>query len=488
MESMGAGDTRSGAGTPAGPAFRILLVDDEDTSLGRIRESLAGAGVEIETVPRGSAALERAARRPFDLILIDPGIHPAEARFTLRDLRRAAPGVPTLLMATCEQRASFHDLLAQDTYECLAKPLNAGVVADTIDRFRRQKRLAEGCRALGRQIHAFTAAVGLVTRSSRMCEVLIQAAKVAPLPSTVLIEGESGTGKELVARAIHRHGSQVDRPFVALNCGALPPTLLETELFGHERGAFTGAVERKAGHIEAADGGTLFLDEIGEMGPELQVKLLRVLQERSFCRVGGTREIGANIRVIASTNRNLEKEVERKRFRRDLYYRINVVKIKLPPLRERPEDVAELGGHFARMYSRKFGRPIDGISAEAIGLLQKHRWQGNVRELQNVIERAVALSDGDEITPVDLPDEIRCSMPSPRFGAEAKPFQAAKQEFEVRYLEGILHRTGGNIAQASRLTAIPRQNLYAKLKKYHLDRTRYLRRLPTLEPLTARAV
>ncbi len=243
---------------------------------------------------------------------------------------------------------------------------------------------------------------GIITRSKPMEDVLTLAAKVASLRSTVLIQGENGTGKELLARAIHAGNPRADRPFVAINCGVIPLTLLESELFGHERGSFTGADARRVGYFEAAAGGTIFLDEISETSLELQVKLLRVLQERTFRRVGGTEEISTDARVIVSTNRNLDEEVKAGRFRQDLYYRLHVIILRVPPLRQRPENVSLLAHHFLEKYAREFGKQAAGISSQAMDRLLRHTWPGNVRELENAIERAVALSDGGEIDLVDI--------------------------------------------------------------------------------------
>ena len=473
---------------PVAAPFRLLIADDEEANLERARGFLSDRKLLVETAPGGRRALERIRRDAFDLILIDPGTRDAEARSVLRGIRSADPHVTVLVMSSSWALKPPSDPLLETADELLTKPLSRGALAAALDRFQEKKRLVEGCRALGRRIASLAAGAGLITRSDRMREILALVAKIAPLSSTVLIQGESGTGKELIARAIHHQSPRAGKPFVALNCGAVHCNLLETELFGHERGAFTGAETRKPGHIEVADGGSLFLDEIGEMSLDLQVKLLRVLQEQSFHRVGGTREVFSDLRVIASTNRNLAEEVGQKRFRSDLYYRINVVRITLPPLRERPEDIVPLAEHYVRKYCARFSRELKGISAAAMDLLQKHRWEGNVRELQNAIERAVAVADGKEIRVADLPEELLRAGDGSPADLQAKPFQAAKQEFEIRYLENMLRRTEGNIALASRLMAIPRQNLYIKMKKYRIDRSCYTRCLRRIEPLHGTAV
>jgi len=289
----------------------------------------------------------------------------------------------------------------------------------------------------------------------------------------VLIEGESGTGKELIARAIHHSSSRSRERFVALNCGAIPPNLLESELFGHERGAFTGAVSEKSGYFEAAHGGTIFLDEISEMNMDLQVKLLRVIQERSFTRIGGREEISTDVRILTSTNRNLEEEVARGAFRKDLFYRINVIKIRVPPLRERVEDIPLLSYHFLKKYAQEFGKEMHSISPGVMSSLVRHHWDGNVRELENVIEHAVAMTEGQEIAMSDLPAYLNRSPGNGSSSQEILPFDEAKRRFEQGYLERALELASGNIARTARMTAIPRQNIYEKIKKYRINPERF---------------
>jgi DNA-binding NtrC family response regulator len=306
-----------------------------------------------------------------------------------------------------------------------------------------------------------------------MLEIFSLVSKIAPLPSTVLIQGESGTGKELIARAIHYMSPRSSQRFVALNCAVIPLPLLESELFGHERGAFTGAGARKLGYFEAAKGGTIFLDEISETSPDLQVKLLRVIQEKSFQRVGGTDEVQTDARVVASTNRNLEEEVARGRFRKDLYYRLNVIKIEVPPLRERPEDISLLAYHFLRKYAGAFAKEVTGFAEPALEALLANGWEGNVRELENVIERAVAVCEGGQIGAKDIPPEYMQSPAFPPPDGSLKPFQVAKREFEVDYLKRAMATVRGSVSQAARATSIPRQNLYGKLKRYGIARENY---------------
>ena len=313
---------------------------------------------------------------------------------------------------------------------------------------------------------------GIIGHSKPLMDILALVGKIAPLKSTVLIQGESGTGKELLARAVHAKSTRADRPFVAINCGGIPLNLLESELFGHERGAFTGAESRRIGYFEAAAGGTIFLDEISETSLDLQVKLLRVLQERTFRRVGGSDEVATDVRVIVSTNRDLEEEVRRNRFRHDLYYRLNVIILHVPPLRERPEDISLLAYHFLAKYGAEFGKTMKGISPALMDYLLGHAWPGHVRELENTIERAVAVADGSEIDMQDIGRMASAGAPDGETPLQSGPvvtYAEAKAGFDRAYLLALLKGTGGNVTEASRLAGIARQNLYQKMKKLGID-------------------
>jgi transcriptional regulator with PAS, ATPase and Fis domain len=312
----------------------------------------------------------------------------------------------------------------------------------------------------------------IVAKSKSMLDILHLVQKIGPLRSTVLVQGESGTGKELVARAIHDSGSRAQRRFVALNCAVIPAPLLESELFGYEKGAFTGADSRRIGYFEAADGGTIFLDEVSEMPLELQVKLLRVLQERCFQRLGGNEEIPTDVRIIASTNRDLAEEVRRGTFRKDLFYRLNVITLSVPPLRERPEDISTLAATFLRRYEREFEKDIRGIAPDVMQLLLEYRWDGNVRELENVMECAVAVAENDEITLADLPLPLRglSAAAQKKTAFDVKPFTVAKEEFEREYFTVLLRKTNGNVSRAARVASLPRTYLYEKMRKAGIRR------------------
>jgi Nif-specific regulatory protein len=312
----------------------------------------------------------------------------------------------------------------------------------------------------------FQSGYNMIGESQAMQEVYRFIAKIAPSTSTVLIRGESGTGKELAARAIYRGSKRADRPFVAVNCAALTETLLESELFGHEKGAFTGAVAQKKGKLEVADGGTLFLDEIGEMSPQLQSKLLRVLQEREFQRVGATRTLHVDIRVITATNKNLDEAIKNGSFRQDLYFRLNVVDITMPPLRERREDIPLLAKHFTARYSQLCKRRVTGLSAEALECLINYDWPGNVRELENAIERAVVLGSTERIQPEDLPEFLIERMPSDN-QSTGKYYELVKEAKRAIILKA-LQQTGGNYTEAARLLGVHPNNLHRLIRNVNL--------------------
>ena len=306
----------------------------------------------------------------------------------------------------------------------------------------------------------------IVTKSPKMLDVIDMARRVAQVNSTVLIRGESGTGKELIAKAIHRASPRCDGPFIPVNCGAMPDTLLESELFGHEKGAFTGAIARKLGRFELADKGTIFLDEIGDMPPALQVKLLRVLQDRRFERVGGTKTIEVDVRIIAATNQNLERLMEEGKFREDLYYRLNVITIFVPPLRERPEDIPLLAEHFLRKYRTETNKRITGFSQETMDILMSYNWPGNVRELENAVEHAVVLAKSQIIQPDDLPFNLKSH--EPEVPARITTLEEAQKEFKKRLIMRVLQQTGGNRTKAARILNIQRTYLSRLIKELEI--------------------
>jgi len=439
---------------------RILIVDDEEL----VRESLSGwlekDGYTVGTAPDGAVAITRLEREPWSILLVDmkmPGIDGLQVIDRARALQPATTAVIMTAFATVESAVSAMKLGA---YDYLVKPFDPEELSLMIQKIVRQNELIQENETLRRALRRDCRFRDLISKNAGMQSVFDLTQTAARSQSTILIFGESGTGKELLARAIHAESPRHAGPFVAISCAALTETLLESELFGHEKGAFTGASTRRRGAFETAHGGTLFLDEIGDIGPKLQVDLLRVLEARTFCRVGGNDPIAVDVRVIAATNRNLEKAVADGAFRDDLFYRLNVIPITLPPLRERPEDIPLLVEHFVERMSAELGRKVDGVSREAMAMLLDHQFPGNVRELRNIVERAMVCGPGPVLQPADF------RLP----GAVATPpmLNASLEEVERRHIASILEQTDGNISQAARVLAIDRATLYSKIRKYGL--------------------
>ena len=458
--------------TAGSDSIRILAVDDDEAVLSFLTDCLEHLGYEVEPVSRGARAIEMVEKNHYDIMLLDLRMPEMGGLQALERIRAIDSELAVIIMTahvTVDSAVKAMKLGAEDY---LLKPLEPDVLNLAIVRTNAHRRLRIEHRLLRERVASMGQLQGIIGRSKAMADILALTAKIAPLRSTVLIQGESGTGKELLARALHDGSPRADRPFVAINCGVIPLTLLESELFGHERGAFTGADARRVGYFEAAAGGTIFLDEIGETPLDLQVKLLRVVQERVFRRVGGADEISTDARVIVSTNRSLEQEVKAGRFRQDLFYRLNVIRIQVPPLRDRVEDISLLARHFLVRYAREFGKPVTGITTSAMELLLRHPWPGNVRELENAVERAVALTEGPEIDSEDL---VPLTLDSVAAEQAAHPpgnsmsYAAARDEFERSYLKALLRESGGSITAASRIAGIARQNLYQKMKKLGLS-------------------
>src|SRR6476659_7167448 len=401
--------------TAAIPA-RVLIVDDERSMRELLSIVLKRDGYEVLTAEDGAAAVELLETQRFDILITDIRMPQMNGVDLLREAKRIAPDLVSIIMTAFASTDTAVEALRLGAADYVHKSPNAASeLRLRVGRELQRKRLQQENVLLKRALGKSSQFSNIIGTSSAMLAVFQLVETIAPTSSTVLISGESGTGKELVARAIHVNSLRKDRPFVALNCGALPETLLESDLFGHMRGAFTGAESTKKGLVEVAEFGTIFLDEIGEMTPMMQVKLLRVLQERKFRRVGGTEEISADIRVVAATNQDLPKLAAEGRFREDLYYRINVIPIQLPALRERREDIPLIAQHFLEKYREQMGKPLSAISGEAMALLERYHWPGNIRELENVIERAVALERTPTILPESLPPQIR-GMQSPGAG------------------------------------------------------------------------
>ncbi len=454
------------------PLCNILIVDDEESILVVLSRFLTRPGFAVDATRSGITALAWARQKRYDILILDLKMPEMDGLTLLREIKRIEPSVSVIIMTAFGTVKTAVEAMKLGADEYLMKPLQLEALQILIRKIVDYRMLRQENLDLREQLESGRPESDVVARSKAMIDILHLVRKVGPLPSTVLVHGESGTGKEVIARTIHAVSPRASRRFVALNCAVIPVSLLESELFGHEKGAFTGAETRRMGYFEAASGGTIFLDEISEMPVELQARLLRVLQERKFQRLGGTDEISTDVRIIASTNRRLEDEIKAGRFRIDLYYRINVIAIRVPPLRERREDISLLALHFLKRYAEQFGKPVSGISPRVMEVLLRWGWPGNVRELENVIERAVAVCEGAEIALCDLPDAMRegggtAMEPVP---GDIVPFAKAKEDFERLYLLRLLRLSGGNMTKAARMASIPRPNLYEKLKKHGITR------------------
>jgi DNA-binding NtrC family response regulator len=440
-------------------------VDDDAVARQLLAEALRKDGHDVAIAGGGAEAIALGQGRRFDVVLTDIKMGEVDGLAVLREFRQRSPETAIVLLTAFGSMDGAIEAIKQGAYDYLAKPFKKEEIKLVVRRSLEHSRLVrENARIRGelRERHGSP----LIGSSPAMLEVYKLVARVASGRSTVLLEGESGTGKELVARAIHANSPRRDRPFVPVNCAALTETLLESELFGHEKGAFTGAVVAKRGLFEAADQGTLFLDEIGDIGPALQVKLLRVIQEQEVRHVGGTAPIKVDARIIAATNRDLAQMVRDGKFREDLYYRLNVVRIVLPPLRERREDIPMLAHHFLQKVSSANGQPSRGFVPETLALLERHHWPGNVRELENVIERTVSLAPGPLIMPDDLPDAVRkAEAASPRHHEGLLTLE----EVEKRHLIKVLRETGGNKVQAAKVLGIDRRTLYRMAERFGID-------------------
>ncbi|MBI5682351.1 MAG: sigma-54-dependent Fis family transcriptional regulator [Deltaproteobacteria bacterium] len=449
----------------------ILAVDDEKNYLLVISTLLKEDGYEVITTQNPYRAVEILDETPLHLIITDMKMPGLSGIDILKAVKEKRPEIPVIVLTAFGTVETAVDAMRLGAYHYILKPFQNQEIKLVVNRAFKMVDLVEEKNLLNQELSARFGIKGFVAESGAMKNILSLVEQVAPARTTVLIHGESGTGKELIARAIHQKSSRAERPFIAVNCGALTETLLESELFGHEKGAFTGATMQKKGRFELADGGTLFLDEIGTTSPALQIRLLRVLQEQVFERVGGTRSIKVDVRIIAASNIDLKELIEKGGFREDLYYRLNVFTITIPPLRERKEDIIPLANYFLNIYSKEIGKQINSISRETIDPLINYQWPGNVRELKNVIERAVVVCRGHEIGCGELPMEIRHGSVKQMLSRTidlTKPLPAAVEEFEMEIIKEALKRTGGVQAKAARLLGISPTNLQYKVNKYDL--------------------
>jgi two-component system response regulator GlrR len=442
---------------------KILVVDDDPSLLELIRMSLEAASYEVHTAGRREDASESVRGRAFDLALVDLQLDHGDGISLMEEFHQSLPAMPVIILTAYGTIESAVDAMKRGAFGYLTKPFDPRELLLQIERAIEKSRLAaevERLRELLEERYDFT---NIVARSDRMKTVLEQVSRIAATDSTVFIHGESGTGKELIALAIHLASPRKERAYVAINCAALPEPLLESRLFGHEKGAFTGAIRSTKGLFTQAHEGTIFLDEIGDVTLSIQAKLLRVLQERSFYPVGSETLMEVNVRVIVATNKDLEEEVRQARFREDLYYRIHVIPVELPPLRERKEDILPLVDHFLKRFSEQMKKEVKALSPLAMQRLMLHEWPGNVRELENTIEYAVAMTQHEIIS-----EEV-ILQPRPTFSQEpVRPLKEAKEAYERSYLIHLLDLSKGNVSRAAKLAGKYRADFYDLLRKHGL--------------------
>ncbi|HYL80253.1 MAG TPA: sigma-54 dependent transcriptional regulator [Candidatus Acidoferrum sp.] len=444
---------------------RILIVDDEEQMRDLLVKVLEKNGYQVAVCGDGGEALAFLEKEPMDLVVTDvrmPGMGGMEA---LRAIKELNPEIVVIIMTAFGSIDQAVQAVKDGAYDYINKPFKIDEMLLTIEKALEERRLRHEVTTLRQELRTRYRFENLIGKSRAMQDVFSLIEQVAGSRSTVMIYGKSGTGKELVAKAVHYNSPRVNKAFVAVNCAAIPSELLESELFGHEKGSFTGAVATKVGKFELATGGSLFLDEVGSMRLDLQAKILRALQEREIERVGGTRTIKIDVRVIAATNRELKKAVEDGTFREDLYYRLNVVPITLPDLKDRQEDIPLLANHFVQKFSQESNPNIREISKDAMAILLSYSWPGNVRELENVIERAVTLGRGPAVQPSDLPPHLAGGA-DPLERALAK--EATLEDLERDYIGVILRRTKGHQIRAASILGIDRRTLYRKIRRYNL--------------------
>jgi two-component system response regulator HydG len=449
---------------------KILVVDDEESHRMMLRAVLEEEGYGVAEAADGPEAIRAVEQELFDLILLDIRMTALDGIETLTEIREISPFVPVLIMTAYASVKTAVEALKAGAFEYLTKPLDLEELKILVEKALELYHLRTENIALKERLGDRFDFSKIIGRSPKMKKVFETLSMVAPTDATVLILGESGTGKELVANSIHQNSGRNSQPFIKVSCAALPENLLESELFGHEKGAFTGAIARREGRFQLAHRGTLFLDEVGEMSPTTQTKLLRVLQEKEFEPLGSPRTLKVDVRMIAATNKNLEREVKEGRFREDLFYRLNVVPISLPPVRERKEDIPALATHFFSLYRAKNKKELRELSGKALDLLIRYDWPGNIRELENCIERAVIMAKGEVIAPADLPPNIQAlSSGEKELDGLALPSGVSLHEVEKALILKTLEDTGGNRTRAAEILGINRRTLQIKLKEYGIS-------------------
>ena len=447
----------------------ILVVDDEPAHRQMIEAVLDAEGYEIVQAEHGGAAISAVENRFYDLVIMDVRMPDVDGIEALQKIKQISPDIPVIIMTAYASVDTAVDALKSGAYDYLIKPLDIDELKLLVDKALRYHQLEQENLFLKERLNDRFDFSNIIGRSPAMQKLFETIALVAPSEATVLIAGESGTGKELIANAIHQNSPRKDSVLIKVNCAALPETLLESELFGHEKGAFTGAITRKQGRFQLAHKSSIFLDEIAEMAPATQAKILRVLQEREFEPVGSTQTMKVDTRVIAATNRNLEEEIQAGRFREDLYYRLNVVTVDVPSLRQRRDDIPLLADFFLKRYAQKNRRVIKGFTPRATDLLMRYDWPGNVRELENIIERAVIMARGEMITPLEFSVELQALAENAEDAEiDLSPGRSLKEVEKVMILR-TLKETGGNRTHAARVLGISRRTLQLKLKKYGIN-------------------
>ena len=446
------------------PKVNILIVDDEEI----VRESLANwleeDGYEVEAAENAARALERLPTKDWNLAMVDLKMPGMDGIQLMDEIRKARPDTIVIIMTAYATVDTAVQAMKKGAYDYIVKPFNPEDLSMTIRKIIEHQKLVKENLYLRKELKKQYRLHDMVSKNHKMIEIFELVKTVAKSSSTVLVEGESGTGKELLSRAIHMESPRRDAPFVTVSCAALSESLLESELFGHEKGAFTGADQARSGKIELAKDGTLFLDEIGDISLKLQMDLLRVLEEKEFRRVGGTQLIPVNSRIIAATNRDLKKAIEEEKFREDLYYRLNVISVYLPPLRERKEDVPLLVEHFLERFNIEMGKNVEGIAESAMRLLLDYGWPGNARELRNVIERAMVVTKGRMILDADL------SLPQAPGVSLSDTRGKSLSEMEKEHICRILQENRWNIIRSAQVLGIDRVTLYNKIRKYELKK------------------
>jgi len=450
---------------------RILLIDDEENFRHMLSVILKKRGYDVEAASNGIDGLKKVDTGSYDTVLCDIRMPQMDGLEFLQEAQKAGCESTIIMMSAYGTLDTAIEAMKLGAYDYISKPFKPDEIILTLKKAEERERLRRENLFLKKEVQKEYSFENIISKNERMAQIFDTIQKVAKYKSTILIAGESGTGKELVAKAIHFNSDRSDHPFIPVNCGAIPENLLESELFGHTKGSFTNAVRTKKGLFEEADGGTMFLDEIGELPVQLQVKLLRVLQDGEIRRIGDSKAIQIDVRIIAATVKDLDKEVREGKFRDDLFYRLNVLPIKIPPLRDRKEDISILVDHFIQKYSRELNKPIEGITPESLNCLLNYNWNGNVRELENVIERAIVLTESNQIQVENLPIEIQNPKEESRFSLlnDELSIKKASRYLEIDLIKKALNKTKGNHTHAAKLLEISHRALLYKIKEYGIE-------------------